>query len=323
MRKNWIDIAKGIAILLVCVGHSRVVENKVACSLIYAFHMPFFFMIAGYCYDARRYQTYREYVVRKIKALAWPYFALTFAVAIVATLLRVSPGRNEFVYRCICPYPGCHMIGFWFIRVLFAVELLYALGKGSVFFLAIALSLGVGGVFCLHYGWQCGELILGTTMLALGFYSIGHLISKMEIPETMKVHPVAGAIVICICYVLLLLVFDWPDSVFKCFRGVKEYAVLVVCGMLGSLLLVFTAKILDGVKGLRDSFGWIGRHSLLLLAFHPICGVARHVWVGRNPAFGGYVSYIAELLVLSFLMYLFSGPLVIFLRFPKIRKKVA
>ena len=153
MRKTWVDIAKGMGILLVCIGHTRMVENKIICSLIYAFHMPFFFMIAGYCYDENRYKSYGSYFVRKLKALAWPYIMLTFAVALITTVLFLHPERNEFVTLLGYPYPGCWMIGFWFVQVLFFVELIYAvLRRWSGWGLCI-ICLGFG-LISSYMGWN-------------------------------------------------------------------------------------------------------------------------------------------------------------------------
>lgn len=40
-RKLWLDIAKGITIILIVVGHTSI-SNAIS-SFIYAFHMPLFF----------------------------------------------------------------------------------------------------------------------------------------------------------------------------------------------------------------------------------------------------------------------------------------
>lgn len=48
-KKNYIDIAKGIGIILVILGHSGV--NSEIKDFIYGFHMPLFFVISGYLYN--------------------------------------------------------------------------------------------------------------------------------------------------------------------------------------------------------------------------------------------------------------------------------
>ena len=56
-RLVWIDISKGVAILLVLIGHSMRDEMRVAYPFldalyrgIYIFHMTWFFWLAGYGY---------------------------------------------------------------------------------------------------------------------------------------------------------------------------------------------------------------------------------------------------------------------------------
>ena len=61
MREEWVDNIKGMAILLVVIGHvidgfelngiygsAKYAWNTI--DLIYSFHMPLFFMISGYLY---------------------------------------------------------------------------------------------------------------------------------------------------------------------------------------------------------------------------------------------------------------------------------
>lgn len=53
IRKRWIDIAKGIGIILMVIGHAdapRLLKNW-----IYGFHMPLFFIIAGYTLGMRTF----------------------------------------------------------------------------------------------------------------------------------------------------------------------------------------------------------------------------------------------------------------------------
>lgn len=48
-RIEWIDIAKGIAIILVIIGHT-VKFGSLTRNIIFSFHMPLFFMLSGYTY---------------------------------------------------------------------------------------------------------------------------------------------------------------------------------------------------------------------------------------------------------------------------------
>lgn len=49
-RIEWVDIAKGIAILLVVLGHTglAVGSARYLDAFIYSFHLPLFFVLSGY-----------------------------------------------------------------------------------------------------------------------------------------------------------------------------------------------------------------------------------------------------------------------------------
>lgn len=49
-RLDYLDVAKGIGILLVILGHCQLGRIGRAHSLIYSFHMPLFFFISGVCF---------------------------------------------------------------------------------------------------------------------------------------------------------------------------------------------------------------------------------------------------------------------------------
>jgi hypothetical protein len=53
-RLDWIDIAKGIAIILVIVGHT-VPNPSPLRHAIFSFHMPVFFILAGYTFRPKRW----------------------------------------------------------------------------------------------------------------------------------------------------------------------------------------------------------------------------------------------------------------------------
>lgn len=48
-RENTLDIAKGIVIILMVIGHCYSTQNEIL-YMIYAFHMPFFFIVSGLLY---------------------------------------------------------------------------------------------------------------------------------------------------------------------------------------------------------------------------------------------------------------------------------
>ena len=50
-RLSWLDVLKGIGIILVVMGH--IYSNSIIFNWLYSFHMPLFFFAAGCVYKNR------------------------------------------------------------------------------------------------------------------------------------------------------------------------------------------------------------------------------------------------------------------------------
>ena len=70
-RNIAIDLAKGVCIILMVVGHAGAPEWLGR--TIYIFHMPAFFVVSGYLFNKQNLATPKSYVKRKFKGLYWPF----------------------------------------------------------------------------------------------------------------------------------------------------------------------------------------------------------------------------------------------------------
>ena len=52
LRLKWLDIAKGITIILMVIGHTSIPDPF--SRFIYAFHMPLFFLVSGFLSKKKR-----------------------------------------------------------------------------------------------------------------------------------------------------------------------------------------------------------------------------------------------------------------------------
>ncbi|MDR1897827.1 MAG: acyltransferase family protein, partial [Prevotellaceae bacterium] len=83
-RFQWVDIAKGIGIILVVYGHvirgihsSGIIDDKtfyLSDTFVYSFHMPLFFVLSGLFFK-RSLDKYKAngLFVEKCKSLVYPY----------------------------------------------------------------------------------------------------------------------------------------------------------------------------------------------------------------------------------------------------------
>lgn len=69
-RKDYLDIAKGIGIILVVMAHAMT-RLSYLWVVINSFHMPLFFIISGILYKTKT--SWVSYIKRKIVSLYLPY----------------------------------------------------------------------------------------------------------------------------------------------------------------------------------------------------------------------------------------------------------
>ena len=86
-RDATIDIAKGIGIMLMVIGHYNGLHYIVR-NFIFSFHMPLFFIFSGYFY---RQKPMNEVVKKGVSKLVVPYVI----VGIAAITLLLLANRNE------------------------------------------------------------------------------------------------------------------------------------------------------------------------------------------------------------------------------------
>lgn len=127
-RIVWIDWAKAILIYLMVVGHCFPVdwENQ----LIYAFHMPAFFIISGYLYRPHHW-------LKTLKAFLIPiafFSCVNFIIYAVPKLIKGTFMTDNLVARVFVPFWGGNYVipedlviycfpGVWFIIALLLCRL--------------------------------------------------------------------------------------------------------------------------------------------------------------------------------------------------------
>ncbi len=122
-RLAWLDAAKGLGIILVVIGH--VWTRGPVRDAIYAFHMPLFFLLAGYAAQPRRP---REAIPRLWTSLIIPYFAFLIVLMLADPLIELARGHRP-MFRSVEAALRAGALGgtelrgpltiFWFVPCLF------------------------------------------------------------------------------------------------------------------------------------------------------------------------------------------------------------
>ncbi|MET7103893.1 acyltransferase family protein [Lactiplantibacillus plantarum] len=293
MRKRieWIDIAKGIAILAVVVGHTLGPYNgQFFGSLIFAFHMPIFFMLSGYLYHSR---PARQECQRGIINLLLPYLATAVVLLVVSAIARLLPNPLLNAYfpswrqGLIATAYGAGSAVFnpwhWQVQPIGAVWFLLSMFIALQLFNGVMLltarrhqrwrqSIVRGGVFAIFAilgGWlgQVAYLpwAVNAALLAQLFLYAGYLVN-----QTALLSRISSAW-------YLLFTFMWLVSAFQGYFALTvptspNLLISVMGGVAGSLCIIRVSDWLSHYPNARP-IKWLKRYgqlSLVVLCFHLI-----------------------------------------------------
>jgi len=169
-RLEYIDLAKGIGIILVVIGHS-IDGHGLMGHYISSFHMPLFFVLSGLCFNDARYPQFVPFLKKRVRTLLLPCLYFTGIMIVLSALLIPDyyPLRN-LTHKLPSAY--------WFVFILFLSELLYFLINRMT-----SLKTKVGsliGCFCISCFLHREGIILPynicSVFIATFFYGAGHLL---------------------------------------------------------------------------------------------------------------------------------------------------
>jgi len=134
-RVGWVDVFRGLAIVLVVFGHvGRGLDHRGLMHFegtfidrwIYAFHMPAFFFAGGLFAAPSLRRGRRAFVAEKLRTVLWPY--MVWSVIYIASL-RFAGGASHTAFdpRMFARLPYEPVGNYWFLYVLFVIQVLYAL----------------------------------------------------------------------------------------------------------------------------------------------------------------------------------------------------
>ncbi len=288
-REKYIDVAKGFGILLVVYGHviSRcglMAELSLVRRMIYAFHMPLFFFISGYCLGLKKDTGERPAFLPQLKKISrnllLPYIVWSAIYLFISGKLH-SPLRITSVLtaRGIAPL--------WFLAALALCELAFALlqvatyklskkGKTALYLLLSAVLLG--GAYVLWLVQDINSLntrTIGVTpyflfitasrlTLTMPMLLLGYVVSQAELIKK------AGKLLSGIMGVLLLsgtcvvVGFTRLYANFHLFKS-SDLPLLLCTSLMGSIGVLMLSYALGDRQRILS---FMGANSLAIMILH-------------------------------------------------------
>ena len=274
-RLEYVDIAKGIGIMIVCFGHSG--AEDVVISWIGGFIVPLFFILSGYMYKDKGIPVGKD-LYNKGKKLLKPYLFFSVVLLLIYKRFAWNDIVGVFYSRyCLYTYHAPDNIFFmkatnspmWFLTAMFATfPLFYIIMKNEKYIKWIVFSY-------LLITWGCTFLpillpwSLDVVFIMAIFMYIGVLFRRQE---NLLNKPSYIYWLIIAAFLILCKVNGEPNpSVRELGHSLLLY---MITGVLGSISMMWICKHLEG-KPLSGLLADIGRHTLVIFClqifiFHQI-----------------------------------------------------
>ena len=301
-RMPEMDILRGITIILVVVGHTKVPGN----SFIYLFHMAVFFIVSGYFYPDKSSESLKsicQFVKKKILSL-WIPFSVGISMFTILNNLFVRIGvltNNTKIYDYVSqPYASIHpllswidalknilktfvfsgsaqMAGtFWFFKTLFLVSLLYC---------CVDFCLRRFGKFAkINIGSQWMQIVVSIILLALGnilakhnkalggmtrvflvycLYCGGHLFRKMK---RIKLNV---AVIMAVGGVVILCLCNKVGTIALDKLEIFNPLFYLCCSFAGMAFIYGISRFIDAyLNKIGGGLSYIGKHSMAIMIGH-------------------------------------------------------
>lgn len=279
-REKWIDNAKGIAMILVIIGHvSGGLEGIWNFNFVYGIHLVMFFVLSGY--TTKKKELTPEFLSNRFERLMGPYFITCVAILItdvinsyiahdssiatVTNIIRADLVRSFFASGAVTQFGavelGTRIGAIWFLPAMFFGVIFFQLilkyfenrdGVSGI----VSAWIAILGYVSARFIWLPFSIQPG--MMATFFLWIGYMIRKKHLLSHIKWYHYIVAQVI-----LLLGIYKGYCDVGFVVAYINDWIISIIVGLSGCLL-IYLCSILDKGKILE----YIGKNSLIVLCTH-------------------------------------------------------
>lgn len=276
-RKSWIDICRGVGILLVLYGH--VLGSDQSRYFIYSFHMPLFFFLSGLVFNTRDAESYKIFIKKNLKQIILPYYVFA-GITLLLWLLFIQPSASNHISQEIWGiiygngiFPSLEFNSpLWFLPCLFITKFFYMLMHKylrSVHqkYISLVVFGTVGYVLSAFFPLIKLPFSIEVAFTAVVFFGFGHLLLQLTLLKaTIKANTWLAAIIMSV----LACVLAWVH-----FR-MSGLQIDMRINQLNNIFLFYSAAFSGIFAVISISYivkknrfiEYIGKNTLLLFIWH-------------------------------------------------------
>lgn len=289
-RLNYFDMAKGIGIFLVVLGHIEFISTPLR-GFIVSFHMPLFFIISGMLLSLSDdlNKDFKSVFFRKLSRLMIPYFCFSILYSVIEAGFYFFGGAGSLtdifknIYLSVCLH-GVSVL--WFLPALFFGELLFLFLQKKISYVKLCIFslLIVFAAYFLNIGLSYLNIVLGSLpwyfflqyflimlvriLFAYIFIIAGYLFSKFlfrfSLPDWLGV--LSGILLLFVTF-FISQINGVVDMHFLVFNNIFLYYLASLMGSFGLILICKSLERFSQALPLRF-LQYYGKNSLVIMATH-------------------------------------------------------
>ena len=327
-RIEFIDIIKGIAIILVIIGHTSPDKTEILPykSIIYAFHMPLFFILSGMfvatCRENYSLKTLKDFLHKNFIALIVPFM--------IWGTIYMNFSFSNLAYLCFGSWINFAHIqtltSLWFIVVLFVariyLELFYMLVNRlklkTLYAVCAAIPIFFALGFCLpHHNnvlTQNGNFLsYDIAFVAAGFMLIGSLIksSIKRLTEIKNIYLILLTVASSLLFVLGFSLTDYTHEFVLMANAVyPNIPAFLFCSLTGSLSIISAGILIHKIPLKKRILNFLGQNTLGIFLVHRHFVVALLAFLQTNTSLNrlsiNTIITVLSLIIASLLVVLIN-----------------
>ncbi|MGE5775218.1 MAG: acyltransferase family protein [Chloroflexota bacterium] len=286
-RIEYLDIARGIGILLVVLGHNDFAAlSPFFHQVIYSFHIPLFFFLSGYFVDTSL--SFFDYSKKRFHAVLKPYLFTILLIYFTSVSFEKMGFQTALVRVTKALYGSIDYIDWgqlWFLPALFVVSLYAFLFIGvtsklqnrwliwGILLATLAVSLPFlrvfypfpFSIFGKEYELFGLPFSLDLVFLSGFFFILGNEVRQVSSEKTFT--PILLLIGTGVGLLLLNFFFSYSTDIAK--RVYESFAVNTLEAILGILFILALSRQVElHIQWLATPLKYIGNITLIILLFH-------------------------------------------------------
>lgn len=293
-RIKWIDIAKGITIILVILGHSlgQTKSGELLRGMIFSFHMPLFFIMSSL--TSRKSVSNYEFIQRTLtsfKRLVIPACILFTISMLVSLCINGCPSdfvvylKAKVLSLLFASGVTVNMFGtiiepvgiIWFLFVLFIAKTIYDyinITFSESLFPYVLVFLSVIGVYCGYRVWLPFSLDIACAVLPFLFF--GDTLKSMNLVSSSKKLTYWAIVVWVVSFFIMYCCRGSYLEIAK--RHYTLFPVCFICAVAGVMVISRLSISAERHERISALLQFLGRNTMAILIVHCMDEYFSFIW---------------------------------------------